>query len=222
MGWFEFSLAWAVFLMTHSLPLRPTVRPWFQARLGRLGFSVAYSALSLGVLIWLIGASGRAPFVPLWDTAPWQSHVPLVVMLPVCVIIALAIGRPNPFSFGGSRNDAFDPARAGIIRVTRHPLLLALSMWALAHMVPNGDLAHVLLFGFFGGFAMFGQRLVDRRRQREMGGSWQSLNAKVTERFLNIKPMSWSGFWARLALGCALYLLLIWVHPLLFGVSPLG
>lgn len=47
--------------------------------------------------------------------------------------------------------------------------LWALSLWALAHVVPNGDLAHVILFGNFAAFALLGQRLVDRRRQRDMG-----------------------------------------------------
>lgn len=222
MNWLEFALAWAVFFITHSLPLRPSVRTWFQARLGRRGFTVAYSLLSLGALIWLIRAAGRAPFIPLWDWAPWQGHLTLALMLLAFLIMAFAIGRPNPFSFGGARNDAFKPERAGIIRFTRHPLLMALSLWATAHVIPNGDLAHVLLFGVFAGFALSGQHLVDRRRQREMGADWQRLWAKVTNRAINALPLSWSAAFLRLAIGGALYAGVIWVHPWLFGVNPLG
>src|SRR5210317_523192 len=97
LGWLEFALAWAAFFATHSLPLRPPVRLWLRARLGTRGFTLAYSALSLAALVWLIGAAGRAPFVTLWNWAAWQVHVPLVLMLPVCLIVALAVGRPNPF-----------------------------------------------------------------------------------------------------------------------------
>lgn len=222
MGWLEFALAWAAFFATHSLPLRPPIRPWLQARLGQRGFTLAYSALSLAALVWLIGAAGRAPFVPLWNWAPWQVNVPLAIMLPVCLILALAVGRPNPFSFGGARNERFDPTRAGIVRVTRHPLLLALALWAAAHVVPNGDLAHVLLFGVFAAFAALGGRLVDRRRQREMGAEWQRLYDEVTARTGNIRPVSWSAASARLIAGLALYAGLIWSHPWLFGVSSLG
>lgn len=222
MGWLEFALAWVAFFVTHSMPLRPSVRPWFQAKLGRRGFTIAYSVLSLGALVWLIGAAGRAPFVPLWDWAPWQGHVTLALILPVCLILALAIGRPNPFSFGGANNDDFNPKRAGIVRLSRHPLLFALSLWALAHVVPNGDLAHVLLFGAFAGFAMFGQRLVDRRRQRDMGTDWRRLWAQVTECASHANPASWCATCVRLAFGAALYAGLIWLHPWLFGVSPLG
>ncbi len=222
MGWLEFALAWAAFYATHSLPLRVPIRPWFQARLGLGGFTLAYSALSLAALVWLIGATGRAPFVPLWNWALWHAHMTLVIMLPVCLILALTIARPNPFSFGGARNELFEPTRAGVIRVTRHPLLLALTLWAASHVVPNGDLAHVLLFGAFAAFAALGGRLMDKRRQREMGPEWQRLHDKVTARTGNIRPVSWRAASARLIAGLVLYAGLIWAHPWLFGVSPLG
>lgn len=217
MGWSEFAAAFAVFFLSHSLPLRPPLRAALQATLGPRGFTLAYSALSLAVLVWLIGAAGRAPYVPLWDRAPWQVYVPLLAMLPVCLILALAIARPNPFSFGGVRNGRFDPARPGIVRLHRHPLLLALALWAAAHTVPNGDLAHVMLFGTFAAFAVLGMRLIDRRRQREMGAAWQALHAAAARAPLwrSVAPVS------RLAMGATLFAGLIWLHPLVIGVSPL-
>jgi len=219
MGWNEFAFAFAAFFLTHSIPIRPPLRPWAVARLGHAGFGIAYSALSLAVLAWLIAAAGRAPYVPLWDWAPWQNHVVLAVMLPVCVILSLAIARPNPFSFGGAQNDRFDPARPGIVRLTRHPLLLALGIWSAAHILPNGDLAHVILFGTFAGFAMLGGRLVDRRRQREMGQRWHDLRAALSECPASLSLTADTVL--RLAAGLMLYAGLIWLHALVIGVDPL-
>ena len=219
MGWNEFAFAFGAFFLTHSIPIRPPLRPWAVARLGHAGFGIAYSALSLGVLAWLIAAAGRAPQVQLWDWAPWQNHVVLAVMLPVCVILSLAIARPNPFSFGGAQNDRFDPARPGIVRLTRHPLLLALGIWSAAHILPNGDLAHVILFGTFAGFAMLGGRLVDRRRQREMGQRWNDLRAALSECPASLSLTA--DTLLRLAAGLMLYAGLIWLHPLVIGVDPL-
>ncbi len=217
MGWTEFAAAFSVFFLSHSLPVRPPLRPMLQAALGPQGFTLAYSVLSLAVLAWLIGAAGRAPYVALWDWAPWQVYVPLLTMLPVCLILTLAIARPNPFSFGGAQNGQFDPARPGIVRLYRHPLLLALALWAAAHAVPNGDLAHVMLFGTFTVFAVLGMRLIDSRRQREMGSAWHTTRAAVAsvpiERSVTSVP--------RFMIGIALYAALIWLHPHLFGVSPL-
>lgn len=220
MGWAEFAAAYLAFFLSHSLPVRPPLRSWLHARLGRAGFTLAYSALSLAVLAWLIGAAGRAPFVPLWDRAPWQGLVPLVVMGPVCLILGLSVARPNPFSFGGARNDRFDPRRAGILRWSRHPLLLALALWAAAHVVPNGDLAHVIVFGTLAGFALLGMRLVDRRKRREMGARWQRLRMAVAGAPPGFGAVSGSGL-LRLAVAVALYVVLLWLHPVLLGVSPL-
>ncbi len=220
MGWVEFVTAYVMFYLSHSILVRPPVRSWLRARLGGVGFAATYSALSLAVLAWLISAAGRAPYVPLWGWAKWQVHVPLVVMGPVCLILAFSIARPNPFSFGGTRNDRFDPARPGIVRWSRHPLLLALALWAAAHIVPNGDLAHVILFGSFAAFALLGGRLIDLRKRREMGAEWQRLRTAVAEGPF----LSWSstgGTLARLSAGIGLYAALLWLHPMLFGVSPL-
>lgn len=77
------------------------------------------------------------------------------------------------------RNESFDPARPGIVRLHRHPLLLPPALRATAHVVPNDDLAHVILFGTFAGFAMLGRRLIDRRKRREMGVDGHLMRAKV-------------------------------------------
>jgi uncharacterized membrane protein len=172
------------------------------------------------MLAWLIGAAGRAPHVPLWGWAEWQVYVPLAIMLPVCLIVALTIARPNPFSFGGAWNDRFDPSLPGIVRLARHPLLLALALWAGAHAVPNGDLAHVILFGSFAAFALLGGRLVDRRKRRELGADWHRLHVIVTGAPLLPRAASVKSV-LRLAAGLSFYVLLIWLHPFLFGVSPL-
>lgn len=220
-GWGEFILAFAVFFLSHSFPVRPPVRPWLVARLGPHGFTLGYSILSLAVLGWVIAAAGRAPYVELWGYAPWQNHLPLAAMGVVCLILAMAIGRPNPFSFGGARNDQFDPNRAGLVRYMRHPLLVALAIWALSHMGPNGDLAHVLLFGTFAAFAVLGMPLIKRRKKRELGKTWNGWNAELKAATLAPRPTSWPCAIVRLAVGAGLYAALLATHPWLFGVTPL-
>ncbi len=222
MGWTEFIAALAVFFLSHSVPARPPVKPWLVQRLGHGGFTLVYSALSVAVLGWLIVAAARTPYVELWVWEPWQSHVPLVGMAVVCLILAFSIGRPNPFSFGGMKNESFDPARPGIIRWMRHPLLVALALWGAIHMVPNGNLAHVLLFGLFAGFALVGMRIIDRRNQHLMGEKeWQALADKVAQGPFLPRPKSWWGTLVRLGVAAALYYGLIVLHPWLFGVHAL-
>lgn len=180
--WGSFAAAMGLFLLAHALPVRPPVRPWLVHRLGERGFTLGYSLISLLLLGWLVLEAGRAPFVPLWPWAPWQSWVPNFIMPVVILLVALAVGVPNPLSFGGARPQDFDPERPGIVGVARHPLLWALALWALAHLVPNGNLAHALLFGLFALFAFLGMRMIDRRRRQLLGAvEWQRLAARSSD-----------------------------------------
>lgn len=222
MAWAEYLGALAAFFLCHRLPLRPGVKSALVARLGPRGFGLGYSALSLALLGWVIAAARRAPHVPLWGWAEWQVRATLVLMLAVCVIAALAIGRPNPFSFGGREGAGFDPARPGLLRYMRHPLLWALGLWAGAHLLPNGDLAHVGLFGLFAGFAALGGPLVDCRRKAALGADWARLDeARRAAPLWPPRPASVRGAAGHLALGLVAYAALIMAHPLVLGVSPL-
>ncbi|PKP81548.1 MAG: NnrU family protein [Alphaproteobacteria bacterium HGW-Alphaproteobacteria-2] len=209
-GWSEYAAAWAVFLASHALPVRPPLRPWLVARLGARGFTLAYSALSIALLAWLIGGAGRAPYLALWQPAPWQTLAAQAAMLAACLVLALALGRPNPLSFGGARDAAFDPDRPGIAGWIRHPVLAVLALWAAGHLAANGDLAHALMFGGFCAFALLGMRMIDFRRRRELGDAdWVRL-----ARGRGHLPPGWP--W-RLAAGAALWLALGLAHPHVIG-----
>lgn len=223
--WGELALAFAVFLLSHRIPTQPGVKAALTARFGVRGFTLAYSVLSVVLLAWLIVAAGRAPFVPLWDQAEWQRWVVNLVMPAALLLVVFGINAPNPLSFGG-RREGFNPAHPGVAGVARHPLLWALALWSGAHMVVNGDLAHVLLFGSFAAFALLGLRLIDRRCQRQMGqAAWQAL-ARNTSAW----PLAalLSGRWRpiaapsllRLALGLGLWAALFHLHGPVIGALP--
>ena len=226
-GWAEFAVAWAVFLLSHVLPARPAVRRRLAAALGERGYLVGYGVVSVAALTWLIVASGRAPYVSLWPPAAWQVWLANLAMPLACLLIAFAVGAPNPLSFGG-RAAGFDPRRPGVAGVARHPLLVALALWASVDTLANGDLAHVLLFGGFAGFALSGMRALDRRRRRQLGeAEWARLAACTSD-----WPLAalLAGRWrprparpdaARLVLGLLLWLGLLALHPVVIGVSPL-
>ncbi|MDX1780440.1 MAG: NnrU family protein [Thalassovita sp.] len=220
MGWLEYVIAFAAFFLSHSLPTRPATKSRIVAAIGPRGFAIAYSILSLTVLYWLLMAAGRAPALILWDWARWQNQVPLIAMTIVCILLALTIARPNPFSFGGAQNDRFSVDHPGLIRWTRHPILAALAIWAVAHILPNGDLAHVILFGTFAGFALLGMRIIDRRKRREMGAEWTRFRDALRSSPLFHSPVSLPGLSVRVILGILAYAALLQLHPLVFGVAP--
>lgn len=209
-------LAVAIFLVSHSLTNRPGLRRPIEARLGRVGFTIAYSILSLALLAWVIAAYIAAPMVPVWDQARWMRWVPALAMIPACVLLAAGMSTPNPFSIGpGGRG--FDPARPGILRLTRHPVLWGLALWAGAHIVPNGDAAALLVFVPLLALALAGPNLLDRKRKREMGERWEVLaaaTARPTRAMLREMGV------VRVLAGLALYGALVALHPMVIGASP--
>ncbi|MDU8910305.1 NnrU family protein [Aestuariicoccus sp. MJ-SS9] len=219
MNWLAYGAVFVAFLASHSIPLRPRVRQWMVGRMGRGGFALGYSALSLVMLALLIRAAGLAPFVPLWPQEPWHRTAAQAGMAAVCAILAFGVARPNPFSFGGAGNERFDPARPGLLRWTRHPVLAALALWAGVHLLANGALAHVLLFAVLGVFALAGMPLVDRRKRREMGAArWQDLRRAVAATPALPRPRPARGVLLRTGCALGLYATLVALHPALIGV----
>ena len=227
-GWGELTLAVLVFLGSHVIPSRPSVRARLVAVAGQRAYLVAYSLLSLLVLAWLIQASTSAPFVELWPFEEWQRLVPQAGMLVASILLAFGLTSPNPLSIGRSSGKSFDPARPGIAGFVRHPVLWATLVWSAAHLVPNGDLAHVIVFGMFAAFSVAGMLLLDRRARRRLGvEQWQALSRQTS----NI-PFArlGRGWWprldgasaAKLAVAVALYLLLLFGHPYFAGVTALS
>ena len=210
-GWGEYAAAWAVFLASHMLPARPALRGPIVAALGERAFLLAYSALSVLILAWMIGAAGRAPFLPVWGWAWWQAWLVNAAMILACLLLAFGLGRPNPFSIGGMRNDHYDPAQPGILAWTRHPVLAALALWSGAHLAANGDLAHLLLFGPFAVISLAGMRALDARRRRSWGAA--QFAARLPRGAFRPAPRG-------LLLGVAFWLLLAGSHGAVIGVPP--
>ncbi|QIE57745.1 NnrU family protein [Pikeienuella piscinae] len=222
MDWIEFIAVFTAFYVLHSVPVRPPMRPWLVARLGHAGFGVAYSFVSLAMLVAVFVAAARAPFVLLWPEPPWADWLVLAAMFTAGLILGLGLFRPNPFSFGGRRNAAFDPQRPGVLRYLRHPVLAAFLLWAAAHLVVNGDLAHVVMFGSFGLFALLGMRIIDRRRQREMGAeAWRDAVARMRAAPFPPPGAAAARGAAALAAASAGVLILMLLHPYFAGVDVL-
>ena len=165
-GWSELVFAFALFVTSHMISARPIARAWLLRHMGKTAYLVAYTGLSILVFGWLILAADRAPYLPLWEPAAWQMWITNVTMPFVCLLLAFGIAAPNPLSIASRNDTAYDPDHPGIVGCTRHPVLWAATLWASAHVPPNGDLAHVIVFCLFAALGVFGALIVDIRKQR--------------------------------------------------------
>jgi len=225
-GWGEFLLAGALFMAAHLVPANPRLKAVLIARLGRRGWIWAFSLLSTALLAWLIFAAGRAPWVVLWMQQDWMRWLANLGMPVAIVLAAFGIGAPNPFAFEG-RAEGFDPDHPGIAGVVRQPLLWALVLWSGVHLLVNGDLAHVILFGAFLIFSVTGMRAMERRRRKAWGAAeFTRLAARTSALpFQALLTGRWRPAQApslvRLALGLLAWVALWHLHAPVIGVTPL-
>jgi uncharacterized membrane protein len=225
----EFLIAIAVFVVAHVVPPAPPVRQRLIALLGRRAYLAGYSVLSLGLIAWIIVAAHRAPYVPLWTPAPWQTLVPIVAMPLAAWLLVAGLAEANPLSISlrGS-GDATEPGPAAA--VTRHPVLWAFLLWAASHMVPNGDVVSLILFGGMAILALAGLAVVDRRARRRLGEErWKRLAAATSVVPFVALASGRARLRVSLRLGLslvaavALYLwFLLQGHIWLIGVDPLA
>jgi uncharacterized membrane protein len=221
----QFLLALALFLALHMVPAIPALRAKLVAAMGRRSYLVAYSLVSLLTLAWLFHAALQLDFVPLWDPAPWQAWFPLVLTPLALVLLLAGLASPNPASIT-LRKPGLKPG--AITTVTRHPVLWGFALWAGSHLVPNGDLRSLLLFGSLFAFALLGMVITDRRARRRLGAQWAEI-----DRTTSVLPFAAAlaghtklRFDAALAMAVlASAALTAWLllggHAVLFGADPL-
>jgi uncharacterized membrane protein len=223
----EFALSLAAFLLAHMVPTAPPVRARLTKALGRRGYLLLYSMISVGLLVWIIAAARRAPYVPLWDPAPWQWWSALLLM-PIALFLLLAgLAAANPLSVSLRKTGGHRPS--GITALTRHPVLWGFGLWALAHIPPNGHLVAVILFGIMALLAFGGMRVVDLKARRRLGGEWHAMAQHSP-----LVPLATRGSRRALAqleprtllMGIAALALHVWFvfdgHGRLIGLDPLA
>lgn len=132
-----------LFIGIHFVPAMEGVRSGLIGRFGENGYKGLFSVLSIATLVFLIWAYATSPFVAVWTPPVWTRHLALLLMLPAMIMLVSA-------SFPGRIKTAL-----------KHPMLVAIKTWALAHLLANGDLASMLLFGAFLAYAV-----VDRIKQK--------------------------------------------------------
>ncbi len=222
----ELALA-AFFVLASHFGLSSTgLRPWLIQRLGAGFYLGFYTLLALAAFFWLSTAYSRADLVPLWQASPWQAWLTIVIMPAALFLLVGGLTTPNPTIAGKAFIDDRIGAPTGVLRITRHPTMWAFGLWALCHLIANGDLASLILFGTIAALALIGTVLIDRRYRERLGPIWTDFAGQTSNlpfgaifagrQRLNVAEIGW---W-RAALALGLYTLLLALHPWILGVSP--
>jgi uncharacterized membrane protein len=166
-----FAWALAAFVLIHVGISATGLRTRLVSAIGIGPYRIAFSLVSLGLLLWLIHGYGvmRAdPFdalnAPFWTPPTWL-HWPAVALALFGISLAAAgVFTPGPTLAGYEKAGLAKPEPAyGVLRITRHPFMWGVAFWALGHLLVNGERFALMLFGALGVMVLYGSRSIDRK-----------------------------------------------------------
>jgi uncharacterized membrane protein len=186
-------LGLAVFIGTHLITTRREQRAALIGRFGEAAYKGLYSVASIiGVILIAYGYSRyRATgWIDVWYPPAWTRHVTVLLVWPAIIMFVAA----------------YSPGR--IKTTLKHPMLVGTKLWALAHLMSNGDLGSIILFGSILAWAVVDRISLKRRTDAgappiPVGGVTKDVIAVVA--------------------GTLIYLALaFWFHPYVIGVPVFG
>jgi uncharacterized membrane protein len=175
-----------VFVGIHLVPTFASTRQSLIARFGAGAYKGGFTAVSFVGLILLIIGKAYADFVSIWTPPTWGRHAAMLLMLFSFIFLVAAYLPSN------------------LKRMTVHPMLFGVTLWSAAHLLANGDLASVILFGGLGAFSLFDIGSANRR-----GAAPSRITYPITRDI------------AVVAAGLLAYGAVLFLHPYLFGVRAI-
>jgi len=193
MGLLVMILGLVLFLGVHTLSTRRALRARLVASTGEGGYKIGYSLLALAglaLIVWGFADYRAAGMRQLWTPPAALKHIAMALMLPAVILVVASY------------------IRGRIYTTLKHPMLAGVKLWAAAHLLANGDLGSIILFGSFLAWAVFDRISLKHRADAgappiPVGGLGNDLIA--------------------VAVGVIAYLALAFVfHPVVIGVPLVG
>ena len=193
MGLAVMILGLALFLGVHTLPAQRGLRARAIAAMGEGSYKAAYGLVSLigiGLIAWGFAHYRATGWIDIWSPPKALKHITLALMLPAVILVVAAFLRGH------------------IYTSLKHPMLAGVKLWAAAHLLANGDLGSIILFGSFLGWAVFDR--ISLKRRSDAGGP-------------PIPVGGWGNDVIAVAVGIVVYLALAFAfHPVVIGVPVVG
>jgi len=164
--------ACAYFLLIHFAVSGTRLRDVLTGKLGEGPYQGLFSVATLFGLLWMIYAYDRAPLIPTWGLLLGFRPAAYVLVFVAFLFGVIGYLTPSPTQVG--MESRLDPENVrGMVRITRHPFLWGVGLWAATHLVLNGDVASLILFGTLLVLAIGGTGAIDAKRRRKFAGQWQ-------------------------------------------------
>jgi uncharacterized membrane protein len=186
-------LGLVVFFGAHTLTTQRELRARLIRSMGEGGYKVGYSvasAIGLALIVWGFAHYRATGWIDIWYPPRFLKHVTVALMLPAVILVVASYIR-------------------GRIYVNlKHPMLAGIKLWAAAHLLANGDLGSIILFGSFLAWAVFDR--ISLKHRADAGGPPIPVGGPANDLIA-------------IAVGVIAYLALAFAfHPVVIGVPVFG
>jgi uncharacterized membrane protein len=205
------------FVGTHFAMSHPLRAPLLKA-LGAGGFQGAYTVVSFATLAWVYFAFVAAPPADLPGSGDAGWIAATIITLPAMILLAGSfIGNPALPTPKAEAQARAEPG--GVFKVTRHPMMWAIGLWALSHLVLFWSVRTMVTAFAMGVLALVGARFQDAKKEMLMGDAWVQWESRTSYwprwgRLLSVGPVP-------LIAGTAAWLAGSWIHLWQAGI-PAG
>lgn len=162
----------AYFLLIHFGVSGTRLRDALTGKLGEKPYRGLFSLASVVGIVWMIYAYRHAPLIPTWGLLLGFRPAAYVLVFIAFLFAVIGILTPSPTQVGMESKLGPEMAR-GMVRITRHPFLWGVGLWAATHLIVNGDAASLILFGTLLLLAIGGTASIDAKRRRKFPEQWQ-------------------------------------------------
>ena len=172
-----------IFFSIHLVPILP-IKNILINRLGENKYKGLFSLIALVGLLIIIYGFSRADFYPIWDPLPYSKEIALALMPISMILLAAANIQTN------------------IKKFIKHPMLIGILIWSFVHLIANGDLRSIILFGSFGLYALI-----------DIFFSKKVLTTNIAAKYTLSKDIM------VIIIGLAAYLIIVYYHQFIVGVT---
>ncbi|HEX6866643.1 MAG TPA: NnrU family protein, partial [Caulobacteraceae bacterium] len=215
------------FFLLHLLVSGTPLRAGLVRAMGENTYMGLFSLASLGGIVWLSMAYGaaRGMGTTYWDAGEAGKHTAVAIQFVAFLFIVIGLATPNPTSV--RQEAALEKADLvrGMLRITRHPFLWGVMIWAVGHLLANGDMPSIVLFGSLLLLAAFGTVSIDAKRKAAFGLQWEAFAALTSNvPFAAIAAgrqklvLAEIGWWRPLV-AILVYVAVLYAHPIVFGTN---
>jgi len=220
-------LAAVFFVGIHLFVAGTTLRDKIVGAVGEGPYMGLFSLASLGGIVWLSSAYAAADHHLMWSAPQFLRPVAIGLMAISFLFAVVGLTTKSPTATGGESVLQNEEPATGVLRITRHPFLWGASLWALTHLVMNGDVASLIFFGAFLVLCLAGTSSIDAKKARALGEDWEKFASTTSNRpFLAIQQgrnrlaIGELGWW-RLVVALVIFAAVLYYHGQIFGAPAI-